>query len=144
MAAVIFTNLSGYVMGVPADETGLNVTKVTFRRQGEKIEIRKRAGGFAGRIDHSYKWTATIAGELKGSWSGYIGMILTIANATAWGITGGAWVVDDFSIDSENTKAATLSITATGYDSDDLAAAATQTGTPGTAPSYGVASETTT
>ena len=144
MAAVIFTNLSGYVFGVPADETTLNVTKVTFKRSGEKLEIKKRAGGYAGRIDHTYKWVANISGELKGSWAGVVGGICTIANATAFGITGGAWVIDDFNIDAENSKAATLSITATGYDSDDSASNATQSGVPGTLPTYGVSSETTT
>lgn len=136
MAAVIFTNLAGFSLGVPSDESGMNISKVNFKRSAEKIEVRKRAGGFAGRIDHSGKWMGTYSGELKGAWTGFIGQLITVANAAAFGITGGAWVVDDFTIDAENTKIPTVSVTVTGYDEDDIPAAATQTGAPTTVPSY--------
>lgn len=137
MAGTILTNLANYAFGVPDAETSMNVNKITFKRQGEKIEVRKRIGGYAGRVDHTFKWTASLSGEMVGSSSGYVGQIYTIASATALGVGTGAWVIDDYDLAHENNKLSMFTINATGYDSDDIAAGASQTGTPGSPPSFG-------
>ncbi len=61
MSMTTITNLDDFTMGVPADEVSINVNKVTLKRAGEKIEVRKCAGGYRGRADHTFKWTGNIA-----------------------------------------------------------------------------------
>jgi len=127
MAATILTNLAHYTMGVPADEASINVNRVTIKRAGEKIEVRKRAGGWVGRVDHSFKWTVSMNGEFNASFADSVGKIITIATCTFFSInTGGAFIVDDFDFANENTALMKLTINATGYDSDDIPATATQ------------------
>jgi hypothetical protein len=127
MAATILTALDDYTMGVPADEASINVNRVTIKRAGEKIEVRKRAGGWVGRVDHSFKWTVTLNGEFNQDYAGAVGKIISIATCTYFGInTGGAFIVDDFDFANENTALMKLTVNATGYDTDDIPATATQ------------------
>ena len=127
MAATILTNLAHYTMGVPADEASINVNRVTIKRAGEKIEVRKRAGGWVGRVDHSFKWTVSLNGEFSADYAGAVGKIISIATCTFFSInTGGAFIVDDFDFANENTALMKLTVNATGYDVDDIPATATQ------------------
>ena len=131
MSATILTNLTHYTMGVPADEISVNVNRNTIKRAAEKIEVRKRQGGFAGRVDHSGKWTANFTGEYNAAFSHDIGSIIAIASATFYAInTGGSWIIDDFDFAMENTGLVKLNVTATGYDSSDIPTTATQVPTP--------------
>src|ERR1700752_350264 len=127
MGATILTNLAHYTPGVPADELSVNVNRVTLKRANEKIEVRKRQGGYLGRVDHSAKWTGTFTGEFDAAFAHDVGSIITIASATYFDInTGGAWIIDDFDFAMENTALVKLNVNATGYDSGDIPAAATQ------------------
>ena len=131
MAATILTNLPHYTMGVPADEISVNVNRVTLKRADEKIEVRKRQGGYAGRVDHSAKWTGTFTGEFDAAFAHDVGSIIVLASATYFAINaGGAWIIDDFDFAMENTALVKLNVNATGYDSGDIPAAATQVPTP--------------
>lgn len=131
MAATILTNLAHYTMGVPADEVSVNVNRVTLKRADEKIEVRKRQGGFAGRVDHSAKWTANFTGEFDASFAHDVGGIIAIASATFFTInTGGSWIIDDFDFAMENTALVKLNVNATGYDASDIPSTATQVPTP--------------
>jgi hypothetical protein len=127
MAATILTNLTKYTMGVPADEISVNVNRITMKRAAEKIEVRKRQGGYQGRVDHSYKWTASFGGEFNANFAHDAGSIIAIATATFFGINAsGAWIIDDFDFANENTALMKLTVNATGYDSGDIPATATQ------------------
>ena len=118
-------------MGVPADELSVNVNRVTLKRANEKIEVRKRQGGYQGRVDHSAKWTATFTGEFNASFAHDVGSIIAIATATYFTINaGGAWIIDDFDFAMENTALVKLNVNATGYDAGDIATGATQVPTP--------------
>jgi hypothetical protein len=131
MAATILTNLAKYTMGVPADELSVNVNRVTMKRANEKIEVRKRQGGYSGRVDYSAKWTATFTGEFDANFAHDVGGIITIASATYFAInTGGSWIIDDFDFAMENTALVKLNVNATGYDSTDIPATATQVPAP--------------
>ena len=131
MAASILTNLAHFTMGVPADEISMNVNRSTIKRAAEKIEVRKRAGGWIGRVDHSGKWTANFTGEYNAPFAHDVGSIIAIASATFFAINaGGAWIIDDFDFAMENTGLVKLNVTATGYDSGDIAAGATQVPVP--------------
>ena len=131
MAATILTNLAKYTMGVPADEISMNINRVTLKRADEKIEVRKRQGGFKGRVDHSAKWTANLTGEFDANFSLDVGSIIAIASATFFSInTTGCWIIDDFDFAMENTALVKLNINATGYDSTDIPATPTQVPTP--------------
>lgn len=131
MAATILTNLPHYTPGVPADEISVNVNRVTIKRADEKIEVRKRQGGWAGRVDHSAKWTGTFTGEFDAAFSHDVGSIIAIASATYFAINaGGAWIIDDFDFTMENTALVKLNVNATGYDTADIPATATQVPTP--------------
>jgi hypothetical protein len=132
MAATILINLDDFTMGCPADEASINVNRVTIKRSGEKIEVRKRAGGWVGRVDHSFKWTVTLNGEFNQDYAGSVGKIIAIATCTFFGInTGGAFIVDDYDFANENTALMKLTINATGYDADDIpSTAATIPATP--------------
>lgn len=127
MAATILTNLDDMTMGVPADEASVNVNRVTIKRAGEKIEVRKRQGGWVGRVDHSFKWTVSYNGEFNQDFAGAVGKIIAIATATFFTINaGGAFIVDDFDFANENTALMKLTVNATGYDADDIPATAVQ------------------
>jgi len=131
MAATILTNLTKYTMGVPADEISMNVNRSTLKRAGEKIEVRKRQGGYSGRVDHSGKWTANFTGEFNANFAHDIGGIISVASATFFGInTGGCWMIDDFDFAMENTGLVKLNVNATGYDSSDIPSTATQVPAP--------------
>ena len=131
MAATILTNLAHMTMGVPADEISVNVNRSTVKRAGEKIEVRKRQGGWQGRVDHSGKWTANFTGDFNSSFAHDIGSIISIASAAFFAInTGGAWVIDDFDFTMENTAIVKLNVNATGYDASDIPSTATQAPTP--------------
>ena len=131
MAATILTNLAHYTMGVPADEISMNVNRSTIKRAAEKIEVRKRQGGWAGRVDHSGKWTANFTGEYNAAFAHDVGSIIAVASATFFAINaGGAWIIDDFDFAMENTGLVKLNVTATGYDASDIASGATQVPTP--------------
>ena len=136
MAATVLTNLAKYTMGVPADEASINVNRVTIKRSGEKIEVRKRAGGWAGRVDHSFKWAVTLNGEFNANYSESVGKIISIATATWFTINaGGAFIVDDFDFANENTALMKLTVNCTGYDVDDIPANAIQAPTTPSNPS---------
>lgn len=127
MAATILTQLDDYTMGVPADEVSINVNRVTMKRAGEKIEVRKRQGGWVGRVDHSFKWTVSMNGEFNADFAGAVGKIISVATATFFAInTGGAFIIDDFDFANENTAVMKLTVNATGYDADDIPATSTQ------------------
>lgn len=114
-------------MGVPADEASVNINRVTIKRAGEKIEVRKRQGGWVGRVDHGFKWTVSLNGEFNQDFAGAVGKIISIATCTFFGInTGGAFVIDDFDFTNENTALMKLTVNATGYDVDDIPANAAQ------------------
>jgi len=131
MAATILTNLTHYTMGVPADEISMNVNRSTIKRAAEKVEVRKRAGGFAGRVDFSGKWTANFTGEYNAAFAHDIGSIISVASATFFAInTGGCWMIDDFDFAMENTGLVKLNVTATGYDTGDIPSTATQAPVP--------------
>src|ERR1700757_2977933 len=131
MAATILTNLAHYTMGVPADEISMNVNRSTIKRAAEKIEVRKRQGGFAGRVDHSGKWTANFTGEYNAAFAHDVGSIIAVASATFFAINaGGGRIIDHFDFALENTGLVKLSVTATGYDAGDIASGATQVPTP--------------
>jgi hypothetical protein len=131
MAATILTNLTDYTPGVPADEISVNVNRVTLKRANEKIEVRKRQGGYQGRVDHSAKWTGTFMGEFNADFAKDVGSIISIASATYFAINaGGAWIIDDFDFAMENTALVKLNVNATGYDPGDIPAAAVQVPTP--------------
>jgi len=131
MAATILTNLPHYTPGVPADELSVNVNRVTLKRANEKIEVRKRQGGYAGRVDHSAKWTGTFTGEFDAAFAHDVGSIITIASATYFAINaGGAWIIDDFDFAMENIALVKLNVNVTGYDAGDIPAAATQVPAP--------------
>ena len=118
-------------MGVPADEISVNVNRNSIKRAGEKIEVRKRQGGFQGRVDHSMKWTANFTGEFNANFAHDVGSIIAIASATFFTINaGGAWLIDDFDFAMENTALVKLNVSATGYDSGDIPATATQVPAP--------------
>jgi hypothetical protein len=135
MAATILIALDDYTMGVPADEASINVNRVTIKRAGEKIEVRKRAGGWVGRVDHSFKWTVTLNGEFNADFAAYVGKIISIATCTWFGInTGGSFIVDDFDFANENTALMKLTVNATGYDVDDIPATAVQVPATATSP----------
>lgn len=135
MAATILTNLDDMTMGVPADEASVNVNRVTIKRAGEKIEVRKRQGGWVGRVDHSFKWTVSYNGEFNADFAGAVGKIITIATAAFFTINaGGAFIVDDFDFAHENTQLVKLTVNATGYDADDIPATATQVPTTPSSP----------
>ena len=127
MAASILTNLAHYTMGVPADEISVNVNRSTIKRAGEKIEVRKRQGGWQGRVDFSGRWTASFTGEFNASFAHDIGSIISIGTATFFAINaGGAWIIDDFDFAAENTAIVKLNVSATGYDASDIPATASQ------------------
>jgi hypothetical protein len=131
MAATILTNLAKMTMGVPADEVSVNVNRSTLKRAGEKIEVRKRQGGFVGRVDHSMKWSANFSGEFNANFVHDVGGIIAVASAAFFSInSGGAWIIDDFDFAMENTGLVKLNVTATGYDANDIPTAAPQVPTP--------------
>lgn len=131
MAATILTNLPKMTMGVPADEISMNVNRSTLKRAGEKIEVRKRQGGYVGRVDHSAKWTASFTGEFNANFAHDVGGIIAVASAAFFAInTGGAWQIDDFDFAMENTGLVKLNVNATGYDSSDIPSTATQVPAP--------------
>lgn len=139
MAASILINLDDYTLGVPADEASINVNRVTIKRSGEKIEVRKRAGGWVGRVDHSFKWTVTLNGEFNQDYAGSVGKIISIATCTFFGInTGGAFIVDDFDFANENTALMKLTVNCTGYDSDDIPSTALTVPTTPTNPTIAI------
>ena len=136
MAATILTDLAKYTMGIPADEASVNVNRVTIKRAGEKIEVRKRQGGWKGRVDHSFKWTVSMTGEFDADFTYAVGKIISIGTCTFFGInTGGAFIIDDFDFANENTALMKLTVNATGYDAGDIPSTATQVPTTPSSPS---------
>lgn len=135
MAATILTNLANMTPGVPADEASVNINRVTMKRSGEKIEVRKRQGGWLGRVDHSFKWAVSMSGEFDSTCAYAVGKIVPVATAAYFAInTGGAFIVDDFDFANENTALMKLTVNITGYDPDDIPATAAQVPTTPSSP----------
>ena len=126
MAAIILTNLANYNFGLPADEVGLNVEKVSVKASGAKKEVMNRIGQIIGRADYQKKQEYSISGYLTGTFPTEIGGIQAVANTIALGgVSGGLVLLDDASVERSNEDFAKISYTAARYP--DIPSTATQT-----------------
>ena len=131
MASITLTNLSGYNLGVPNAETGINVQKVTIKTTTEKIEVKDHIGHIIGRVDHALKQEYTIEGYITGTtgiMSEMVGALVTVASTSTIGmgsLTAGAFLLDDIQRDDETGTLSKVNYKVTQYP--DIPATATQT-----------------
>lgn len=124
MAGITLINLVGYVPGVPAEEVGINVQKVSVKGTSEKLKVKDRVGRVNGLMIHDVEEEYSIegfliltAGALTGALSQAIGSIITVANQIALGglPTGGSCLMEDPQIDYETGTLAKASWKAIYY-----------------------------
>lgn len=131
MASITLTNLSGYNLGVPNAETGINVQKITIKTTTEKLEVKDRIGKIIGRVDHSLKQEYTIEGYITGTsgiTAAMVGAIVTVASVSTIGmgtLTAGAFLLDDIQRDDETMTLSKVNYKVTQYP--DIPPTATQT-----------------
>ena len=106
MAGITLTNLANYNMGVPADEVGINVQKVSVKVSAQKIEVKDRVGRVIGVATHDLKQEYSIEGFIAGTtglMAGVIGTIITIASITILGgiASTGACILEEINADYE-------------------------------------------
>jgi hypothetical protein len=126
--SITLTNLAGYSLGVPNDEAGVNIQKITVKAMGEKVEVKDKLGHLIGRMDHGLKQEYSVEGYVsgtQGAMSAQIGAILVLASIVSLGgITSGACILDDVDITYETGTLAKATYKLTRYP--DIPSTATQ------------------
>src|ERR1700739_3352966 len=90
MSTVTLTNLAGYVWGIGADETSINIERFTAKANGKMKTVPNRQSLIVGRCDFQFEKTYSISGFVTGSSAGSaiatnIGIFITVANDVSLG-----------------------------------------------------------
>jgi hypothetical protein len=117
--SITLTNLAGYSLGVPNEEAGIQIQKITVRAMGEKVEVKDKMGKLIGRMDHGLKQEYSCEGYVAGTtgpMGAQIGAILTLASIVSLGgISTGACILDDVDITYESGTLAKATYKLTRY-----------------------------
>ena len=118
--SITLTNLAGYSLGVPNEEAGIQIQKITVRAMGEKIEVKDKMGKLIGRMDHGlkqeYSCEGYVASTSTGAMGAQIGAILTLASIVSLGgISSGACILDDIDVTYETGTLAKATYKLTRY-----------------------------
>jgi hypothetical protein len=117
--SITLVNLTGYSLGVATAEVGINVQKVSIKASGERIEVKDNIGHITGFVAHANKQEYNIEGFVTGATGAIaaaLGSIITVANVISLGgITAGACILDDITIDDETGTLQKLTYKATRY-----------------------------
>jgi|SRR5271165_4188085 len=131
MATVTLTNLAGYVWGISADETSINIEKFTAKASGQKKLVTSRQSLVVGRADFQFLKTYSVSGFITGTSAGsaiasVIGAIITVANDITLGSvpSGQACLLDDVQVDRQSVDLSRISYNLSSYPG--IASSATQ------------------
>jgi hypothetical protein len=118
--SITLTNLAGYSLGVPNEEAGIQIQKITVRAMGEKVEVKDKMGKLIGRMDHGlkqeYSCEGYVASTSTGAMGAQIGAILTLASIVSLGgISSGACILDDIDVTYETGTLAKATYKLTRY-----------------------------
>src|SRR6266478_674791 len=117
--SITLTNLTGYALGVATAEVGINIQKVSIKASSERIEVKDNIGHIVGFVAHALKQEYTVEGFVTGATGAIataIGAILTVANVISLGgVTAGACILDDVTINDETGQLSKLNWKATRY-----------------------------
>jgi hypothetical protein len=106
MASFTLTNLANYAFGIGADETAINVDKVTVKSSGKVKEVASRASLIIGRVDYGFMKKVSVSGFVAGTTGVFsaanIGNFVTVANDVA--LAGLATTLGLFLDDVEVTR----------------------------------------
>ena len=127
--SITLTNLAGYSSGVPNEEIGIQIQKISVKAMGEKVEVKDKLGKIIGRMDHGlkqeYSCEGYIASTTVGPFATLIGGILTLASIVSLGgISSGACILDDVDVTYETGTLAKATYKLTRYP--DIPPTATQ------------------
>jgi hypothetical protein len=127
--SITLTNLAGYSLGVPNEEAGIQIQKITVRAMGEKVEVKDKMGKLIGRMDHGlkqeYSCEGYVASTSTGAMGAQIGAILVLASIVSLGgISSGACILDDIDVTYETGTLAKATYKLTRYP--DIPPTATQ------------------
>jgi hypothetical protein len=108
MASFTLTNLANYAFGIGADETAINVDKVTVKASGKVKEVPSRISQIVGRVDYQFMKKISVSGFVSGTTGVFsaanIGNFVTVANDVA--LAGLATTLGLFLDDIEITRTA--------------------------------------
>jgi hypothetical protein len=118
--SITLTNLAGYSLGVPNEEAGIQIQKITVKAMGEKVEVKDKMGKLIGRMDHGlkqeYSCEGYVASASTGAMGAQIGAILTLASIVSLGgISSGACILDDIDVAYETGTLAKATYKLTRY-----------------------------
>ena len=109
-------NLTGFVGGIPSDETGMNVESVKLKVAGKKLEVLNKDGETRGLRTTDIKKTITVSGETTATPTQTVGAAVTIANNEALGgVSTGFVGLDDIELEMKRDGMQKLTLNATQY-----------------------------
>jgi hypothetical protein len=115
MAATL-VDLSGYTFGITSNETGMNVESVSHKASSKKIEVVNKDGETTGLVYHDPKVEISLSGETTATIATAVGATLTVANLLSLGgVSSGAVLLDEITIEEGREALRKVSITATRY-----------------------------
>lgn len=115
MAATL-VDLSGFNFGITATETGINVESVSHKASSKKIEVVNKDGETTGIVYHDPKVEISLSGETTATIATAVGAVLTVANLLSLGgVTSGAVLLDEISVEEGREALRKVSLTATRY-----------------------------
>jgi hypothetical protein len=94
----------------------MNVESVSHKASSKKIEVVNKDGETTGVVYHDPKVEISLSGETTGTISTGVGATLTVANLLSLGgVTSGAVLLDEITIEDGREALRKVSITATRY-----------------------------